>query len=146
MVIRKKKKFRKYRGKRTYGYGSHKKHRGGGSRGGRGKAGGHKHKWSYVVKYEPERFGKRGFKRPLAVKRKIRAININQLVKIAEREGKSIINLKELGYNKLLGTGKISKPLTVEVESFSKTAAQKLEKAGGKIIKIGKTVEKGESE
>lgn len=146
MVVRKKRKFRKYRGKRTYGYGSHKKHRGAGSRGGRGKAGGHKHKWSYVVKYEPERFGKRGFKRPLAVKRKIRAININQLVKIAEREGKTTINLTELGYDKLLGMGKISKPLTVEVESFSKAAAQKLEKAGGKIIKTGKAIEKGESE
>lgn len=133
MVVRKKKKFRKFRGKRTYGYGSHKKHRGGGSRGGRGKAGGHKHKWSYVVKYEPDRFGKRGFKRPIAVKRKIRAININELVKIAE--GKTKINLTELGYDKLLGTGKISKALTVEVGLFSKIAKQKLEKAGGKIIK-----------
>lgn len=143
VVRRKKKKFRKFRGKRTYGYGTHKKHRGGGSRGGRGKAGGHKHKWSYVVKYEPERFGKRGFKRPAAVKRKIRAININELVKIAEREGKMKINLTELGYDKLLGTGKITQPLTVEVASFSKIAAQKLEKAGGKIIKIERAA-KGE--
>ena len=149
MVVRKrKKKFRKFRGKRTYGYGCHKKHRGGGSRGGRGKAGGHKHKWSYVVKYEPERFGKYGFKRPTAVKRKIRAININELVKIAEQKekGKSKINLTELGYDKLLGKGKISRPLTVEVASFSKIAAQKLEKAGGKIVKIVAKTEKAEGE
>lgn len=81
---------------------------------------------------------------------KIRAINLKELVEIAEREGKKKINLAELGYDKLLGTGKIAQPLIVEVASFSKIAAQKLEKAGGKIVTIEKVakkkVDKGEIE
>ena len=112
MVVRKEKKRR--RGERTY-HGSHKKWRGGGSRGGRGKAGGHKHKWSYVVKYDPEHFGKHGFKRPVEIVRKVKAINLGDLNRMVEnllqqnlavKEGSSIkINLKKIGYNKLLGSG-----------------------------------------
>lgn len=133
MVVRRKKKRR--RGERTY-HGSHKKRRGGGSRGGRGKAGMHKHKWSYAVKYEPERFGKRGFKRPPAAVKKVKTINLKDLDRLAEQVGKKEINLSELGYDKLLGTGKLSKPLIVEAKYFSKSAIKKLEKAGGKAVKI----------
>lgn len=146
MVVRKKKKYRKYRGHRTYGYGSHKKRRGGGSRGGRGRAGLHKHKWSYTVKYEPEHFGKRGFKRPREVVRKPKTINLKELDEMVEqlvkerkvkREGKVLkVNLKDLGYDKLLGRGKISKPLVVEAKYFSKLAIKKLEEAGGKAVVV----------
>lgn len=145
MVIRRKKKVRKFRGKRTYGYGSHKKHRGGGSRGGRGLAGMHKHKWSYTVKYAPDHFGKRGFKIPLAVTKKVKSINLKQLdqlteklveQKLAEKEGDKIkINLTKLGYQKVLGSGKIRKPLIVEAKFFSKKAIKKIEKAGGRVVK-----------
>jgi large subunit ribosomal protein L15 len=143
MVVRIKKKRR--RGERTY-HGSHKKWRGGGSRGGRGKAGLHKHKWSYVVKYEPEHFGKRGFKKPLSVSKKMRAINLEDLEKIsekllvekiAEKEGEKIkINVLKLGYEKVLGKGKITKPLVIEAKIFSKKAVEKLEKSGGKAVVI----------
>ena len=146
MVVRRKKKVRKLRGSRTYGYGSHKKHRGGGSRGGRGKAGMHKHKWTYVVKYEPEHFGKRGFKRPSAVIKEEKAINLKELEALVEKlekegkvekeEGRIKVNLSELGYDKLLGSGKIGKALVVEAKKFSKLAAEKIEKAGGKIVKL----------
>lgn len=47
-------------------------------------------------------------------------------------QGKSI-NLTELGYTKLLGTGKLTKPLTIEVEAFSKSAAEKVKAVGGEI-------------
>ena len=136
MVVRRKKKVRKKRGKRTYGYGSHKKHRGGGSRGGRGKAGMHKHKWSYTIDNDPEHFGKRGFKRPQAVVKKIKTINLKELDKLAKKTGKKKINLKELGYDKVLGSGKITKPLIIEAKSFSKKAIEKLKKAKGKAVKI----------
>ena len=53
----------KYRGGRTHGRGR-KAGRGAGLRGGRGNAGLHKHKWISTVKYSPEHFGRRGFKRP----------------------------------------------------------------------------------
>jgi ribosomal protein L15 len=39
-----------------------------------------------------------------------------------------------MGYTKLLGTGKITKPLIIQVASCSKSAAQKVQDAGGKII------------
>jgi|YelNatPaOPRAMG01_1025707.scaffolds.fasta_scaffold05929_12 large subunit ribosomal protein L15 len=139
MVVRREKKRR--RGERTY-HGSHKKWRGGGSRGGRGEAGMHKHKWSYAVKYEPEHFGKEGFARP----KKVKTINLSELEKIlpkliekklVEKEGEMIkINLKKIGYNKLLGAGSVSKPLIVEAEAFSQSAIKKLEAAGGKAIII----------
>jgi large subunit ribosomal protein L15 len=141
MVVRIKKKRR--RGERTY-HGSHKKWRGGGSRGGRGKAGLHKHKWSYTVKYEPEHFGKRGFKRPFA--RKAKGINLGEIEriseellakKLAEKEGEKIkINVLKLGYEKVLGKGKLKKPLIIEAKSFSKQAMKKLEEVGGKAIVV----------
>lgn len=144
MVVRKKRKARKMRGTRSQGYGSHKKHRGAGSRGGRGKAGMHKHKWSYTVKYEPDRFGKRGFKRPAATARKIKAINVGGLEALAA--GKKKIDLAESGYDKVLGSGKIGTPLEVTAKSFSKGAIEKIEAAGGKVIIVGKAEveEKGE--
>jgi large subunit ribosomal protein L15 len=141
MVVRKKKKVRKMRGTRSYGYGSHKKHRGGGSRGGRGKAGMHKHKWSYTVKYEPDHFGKRGFKRPKAVAKKLKTIGLRGLEKLAAESGKKKIDLTTLGYDKLLGSGRISTGLEVTAKSFSKKAAEKIEAAGGKVIIVGKAVE-----
>lgn len=139
MVVRKEQKRR--RGERTY-HGSHKKWRGGGSRGGRGNAGLHKHKWSYVVKYEPEHFGKRGFKPPVA--RKIKAINLKDLDQLTEKlleqklavkeDDKIKIDLQKIGYDKLLGSGRVTKPLIVEAKYFSKQALKKLEDAGGKGV------------
>lgn len=143
MVVRIRKKRR--RGERTY-HGSHKKWRGGGSRGGRGRAGLHKHKWSYTVKYAPEHFGKRGFKRPLTVRKEIKALNLSELdemveillkQKVAKKENDKIkINLSEIGFEKLLGKGKVTKALIIETKFFSKKAKEKIEKMGGKIIKV----------
>jgi large subunit ribosomal protein L15 len=132
MVVRKKRKVRKFRGKRSYGYGSHKKHRGGGSRGGRGKAGMHKHKWSHTVKYEPNRFGKRGFKVPVGAAKKVKAINLRQLEALAA--GKKKIDLTKLGYNKVLGAGRIQVAMEVVAETFSKKAIEKIEAVGGKVV------------
>ncbi len=141
MVVRIRKKRR--RGERSY-HGSHKKWRGGGSRGGRGEAGKHKHKWSYVVKYEPEHFGKHGFKRLEDVVKDIRIINVGNLNRMLEnllqknlaaKEGNSIkVNLQKIGYDKLLGSGMLNKSLIVESKYFSKSAIKKLEEAGGKAV------------
>lgn len=145
MVVRKRKKHEKFRGRRTY-HGAHKKWRGSGSRGGVGKAGLHKHKWSSTLKYEPEHFGKSDFKRPSKVLREIKAINIKDLDqkiekllkdKLAQKEDDKIkINLTKIGYDKLLGSGKVTKPLIIEARYFSKQAIKKLEKTGGRAVKI----------
>jgi len=146
MTVRREKKFRKFRGHRTYGTGSHKKARGAGNRGGRGMAGLHKHKWSYVVKYAPDYFGKRGFKRPSVAVKDIKSINLKDLdrraeqwlkEKVAEKEGDKIkINVLKFGYQKVLGSGRMNKPLIIEAKLFSKSAIKKIEEAGGKAVKV----------
>ncbi len=128
----KERKTRKMRGSRTHGYGRIGQHRDAGSKGHR-KVGRHKHLWSYVVTYEPDYFGKKGFTSPQSLKRRENTININQLDQIAAKTPDAHIDLASLGYTKLLGTGKITKPLTITVPSCSKTAAEKIKKAGGKI-------------
>jgi large subunit ribosomal protein L15 len=131
-------KIRKKRGSRTCGYGRVGQHRKSGSKGYR-KAGRHKHGWSYVIKYEPEYFGKKGFTSPKSLKREVKVINVGELEEIAEKlgkieEGKILIDLEGLGYTKLLGSGKVTKPLIVKVAACSKSAAEKIEEAGGKVL------------
>jgi len=132
-------KIRKKRGSRTQGYGRVGQHRCSGSKGYR-KAGRHKGGWSYVLRYEPDYFGKKGFTSPKSLKQKVNAINVGKLDEIAEKfpmkkeKGKSFIDLESLGYTKLLGTGKITKPLAVKVTSCSKSATEKIKKADGQIL------------
>ncbi len=54
----------------------------------------------------------------------INLINVEQMARTIPGE-KPQINLTALGYTKLLGTGKITKPLTIQVASYSKSAAAK---------------------
>ena len=130
-------KTRKMRGSRTHGYGRVGQHRDAGSKGQR-KVGRHKHLWSYVTAHEPNYFGKKGFTSPQSLKRNENTINIKQLndltAKTLGKNGKTQINLTNLGYTKLLAAGKITKPLVITVASCSKTAAEKIEKAGGKVL------------
>ena len=44
------------------------------------------------------------------------------------------LNLNELGYEKILGEGEISIPVEIKVKSCSKSALEKIEKSGGKVI------------
>jgi large subunit ribosomal protein L15 len=128
-------KIRKFRGSRTVGYGRIGQHRDSGSKGYR-KVGRHKHLWSYVNSYLPGYFGKNGFVSPQSLHRKNNAINIQRLTEIIplQKDGKNTIDLTSLGYTKLLGSGQINQPLTITVPSCSKSAQEKIVKAGGKII------------
>jgi large subunit ribosomal protein L15 len=40
---------------------------------------------------------------------------------------------------KILGDGELTKPVTVSAHAFSRTAADKIQKAGGKVVLIGST-------
>lgn len=131
-------KIRKKRGSRTQGYGRVGQHRKSGSKGMR-KVGRHKHLWSYVIRYKPDYFSKKGFTSPKSLRHRERTININKLEEIAEKaatkqEEKLYIDLESLGYTKLLGAGKVTKPLVVKVPSCSKSAVEKIKGAGGEII------------
>jgi large subunit ribosomal protein L15 len=125
-------KIRKTRGSRTQGYGRIGQHRDSGSKGHR-KVGRHKHLWSLVVTSEPDYFGKSGFTSPQSINRKENTINLQALGDIAET---NTVDLTRMGYTKLLGTGRITKPLTVTVPTCSKSAQEKIVQAGGKVITV----------
>ena len=140
-------KSRKYRGSRTCGYGKVGQHRDQGAKPGR-KVGRHKHKWSYVIRYEPDYFGKKGFTSPKSLKLVVKTMNVGKLDEMATRlsavkeKGRFFVDLESLGYTKLLGMGKVTRPLTVKVASCSETASQKVKDAGGEVFTA--VEEKGE--
>lgn len=118
-------------------------------RGGHGKAGHKKHKWTYVVKYDPHYFGKHGFQRSWA--NRPTTMNVGELdTQIEELITHGVIrqestgyhiNLDELGIGKLLGSGRVTKPLRVSVKSWSAATAQKIEAAGGQILAVDQAPE-----
>ena len=131
-------KVRKKRGSRTHGYGRVGQHRCHGSKGYR-KAGRHKGGWSYVLRYEQDYFGKKGFTSVKSLRQKVNVINVGKLDEIAqkfwvEKEEGKFIDLESLGYTKLLGTGKVKKPLVVKITSCSKSATEKIKEADGQIL------------
>jgi len=139
-VTRKLRKIRKKRGSRTQGYGRIGQHRKSGTKG-RRKAGRHKQGWSYVLRYEPDYFKKDRFKSPRGRKEK-KIINLKELEEIAavrlsskkkSQKTRIFVDLEKMGYDKLLGEGKITIPVAVKVFSCSETALKKIEEAGGEV-------------
>ena len=138
-------KVRRQRGSRTHGWGQIGQHRAGGGRGGHGKAGLDKHKWTYVIKHDPTYWEKKGFVSTKTLNKTVSIINVGKLDDLAdklesekklERKDKKIfLDLESLGYDKLLGTGEIIKPMLVKIASYSEAASRKLEEAGGQILK-----------
>jgi len=129
-------------GSRTRGRG-HKKGRGAGLRGGRGNAGCHKTK---RIMYERvgRVWGAHGFKRPQTVVMANNAINLKDIEESAtewvdqgnaSKKGKTVsIDLKKMGYDKLLGTGVPSQAYKITIGAASAKAVEKVEAAGGEII------------
>lgn len=136
-------KIRKKRGSRTHGAGRVGQHRKGSK--GRRKAGRHKEGWTYVIKHEPDYFGKKGFTSKQDLGRRFNIVNVGELEELVDRqaaekmverkEGKILLDLNKLGYNKLLGKGKITTPILIKVVSYSELATKKIENAGGRILK-----------
>jgi len=148
MVVRRRKKTRKLRGRtRTMSWGRIGQHRKSGSKGGKGAAGLGKHEWTWTIKYAPTWYGKKGFNPPrIRVGYKPKLLNLTQLDELVdelERAGRlqyegdiPVVDLASMGIHKLLGEGKISKPVKVIVPKASESAARKIEEAGGKIVII----------
>jgi large subunit ribosomal protein L15 len=98
----------------------------------------HKHKWMYTVKYEPEHFGKKGF---TSLSRPTQALNVSDLRRLVDtgsaemgESGKRVLNLRGLGYDKVLGRGHIDDPVVVVVDKASDSAKRKIEDAGGEVV------------
>ena len=131
-----------FKNSRTRGRG-HKKGRGAGLRGGRGNAGCHK---TTRIMYERvgRVWGDHGFNRPQTVVMANSAINLKVLEENASewvdqgsatKKGKTIsIDLKKMGYDKLLGTGVPSQAYNITISAASAKAVEKVEAAGGEII------------
>ncbi|MEM5812114.1 MAG: uL15m family ribosomal protein [Candidatus Aenigmatarchaeota archaeon] len=130
-MAKKRKKVIKMRGSKTHGYGSKKKHRGGGSKGGRGKSGRFKHKKTFFKRWGYEKEPRFKSLKERKIVPEERAINIGDLIRLAD---KSEIDASEFGYQKVLGKGVVSKPVIVKANSFSEKAKEKIEAAGGKAI------------
>lgn len=139
-------KTRKKRGSRTCGYGRVGQHRKSGSKGYR-RAGRHKHGWTYVITQEPDYFGKDGFTSPHSLRRKDRIINVGELGELADKlqlkaKGETpFLDLDSLGYTKLLGKGRILKPVTVKIAACSRSAAEKIKEAGGQVLAASEETE-----
>ena len=135
---------KKYRGTH-YGRGM-KSGRGKGKRGGSGMAGLGKHRWIWMVKYDPLHYGGKGFVSHHFDKTRP-AITLGQLEStisdlkergfVSESEGVMEIDLKTAGYGKLLGSGAFSIKAKIMVPKAT-------EKALSKISAIGSTVETDE--
>lgn len=127
---------KKYRGLRFHGAGNVKNRRGSGNRGGRGNAGLHKHKFSWITKNDPDYFGKSGFTRPNATSSKVinlydidRKAITNQLEK---KDGKYYFEFS----GKVLATGSLSVPVKIKALAWSKNAEEKIKKVGAEITKL----------
>lgn len=149
-----KQKTKKFRGSRTCGGGTHKNRRGGGSRGGRGNAGGCKHHFVRALQRGLS-FGKHGFKRPLSTVTDKSIVNVGELDEaieqlvtdgFAEKKGDAFhINLTSIGIEKVLGSGKITRPLFITASEFSASAKQKIEDARGNATVLSEKTEVPES-
>ncbi len=143
MVRRKQGKWKKFLASRTCGAGNTKNRRGKGSRGGKGYAGAHKHRWAWILKNEPEHFGRHGFVNKNASP-KLNTINVSDIADKAtagklEKSG----NMYVFEFpGKVLGAGSISVPVHVKAVVATESARAKIEKSGGKLeVKAEKQVE-----
>ncbi|MEK7728828.1 MAG: 50S ribosomal protein L15 [candidate division KSB1 bacterium] len=91
------------------------------------------------------RLPKRGFNNIFRVEYQI--VNLDKLAKL---EGVAVVNLEVLHQSriirkknlpvKILGTGELAKAFEVHAHSFTKSAKEKIEKAGGKAVILGAAV------
>jgi ribosomal protein L15 len=88
--------------------------------------------------------GKKGFTPISASKDLGQTLNLFQLSGLVDRllaekkaqlvGDKVVVDLKELGFRKLLGAGSIARPIQVKVDECSEGAAKKLKEAGGELL------------
>ena len=145
-MINKRKKFSRMRASQTHGGCAKKKRRGSGHRGGFGMAGSGKRadqkKPTILKLYGNKYFGKHGFVRPSKVIDKIKAVNISHVEEkledyinknlITKENNFYVLNLKKLGYDKLLGASNITKKYKI-IGKVSRKSKDRIEKLGGII-------------
>ena len=150
MKLKKRKKSGRFRGSRMHGR-SAKKAKGKGHHGGKGMSGTGKkagQKRTLVDKYYYPYFGRRGFTSRPTAKDKKNQINIGDIEKNISSLGKKGKDGWEIDLPdyKILGEGELKEKLVIKAKAFSKSAKEKIEKAGGRIIEKESKPEKDKAE
>lgn len=134
-------KTRKFRGSRTHGWGQIGQHRASGHKGGLGQSGLHKHLYSTLLKFDPDHFGHDSTHppHPNIIKKWASVRELDDLyAKHGKLEGnRKMIDLTSLGYDKLLGGGKVKNAYLVKVEQYTASAEDKIKKVGGEVLVVG---------
>ncbi len=146
MPANRRKKDTRMRGSHTHGWGSKKKHRGSGNRGGKGMASTGKRSDAFKPSiWKEEYFGKHGFWHRGAIIHDVVNVsyidqNIEKLAgeNLAKAHGGSYeINIADLGFDKILGDGKVKKKLMVTARYASARSIDAIKAAGGEVTLIG---------
>ena len=131
-------KTRKYRGGRNHGWGQIGQHRASGHKGGLGKSGMHKHHFIRMLLTDPDHFGHDSTHppHPNLVRKwaSVRDLDDIYAKHGKQKGGKKVIDLSDLGYDKLLGGGQTKNSYVVKVGRFSATAEEKIKKSGGEVL------------
>ncbi|HIQ10283.1 MAG TPA: 50S ribosomal protein L15 [Euryarchaeota archaeon] len=133
MVVKRRKKYRKKLGSRTY-HGNTKKRRGKGVTGGKGWAGRwHQKQIKAILELPPAK----GF---VPVRRRdVVTINVSQLEDLAlsgvlpEENGRYVFDAASFGVDKVLGRGRISVPVLVRNAVVTERATMKIRDANGEV-------------
>lgn len=134
--VKKRRKMRRYRGSKGHGGGFRQKRRGKGNKGGKGMSGtgkrsSQKMQSGTILAREhgfEKYFGRQGYTSASTFKKENLVINLNDIQKVYADEKE----IKLEGY-KILGEGEGFKA-TIHAKSASKSAVEKMEKAGGKLV------------
>jgi len=144
-----KKRVKRIRGTRTCGGGSSKKRRGKGSKGGSGNAGAYGHHFVRSLKMGIRK-GKNKSQLPLqsrTAKRFDTVMNVGDLDNMVEEQMKTgkakaddtdtgtgiYFDATQLGIDKILGKGNVTRKLTLKANKISTLAREKIESAGGAV-------------
>lgn len=143
MVVKKRRKSSRLHGSGTYGWGKNK-HRNSGGRGGYGNAGsGKKSHGKKPSVWGTDYFGKDGFVRQ-GQSNKFVTINVKDVQdrlqtwtaskNVHTEGGVAVVDLKKLGFTKLLSSGKVTAKMHIVINHATANAVKKVQAAGGKVV------------
>ena len=144
-MIHKRDKRSRLRGCRGGGYGAKKKHRGKGSKGGKGMAGSGKKsgtKRVHLLKYAPGYLGAKGKGfTSMHEKKRLDVINLDEIegkIETFKKDGIIKTTTKGMELNlegyKVLGAGELKHKLIIKADKFSENAKQKILAQGSEIV------------
>ncbi len=62
------------------------------------------------------------------------AAELSRKNRLEEKDELPFLDLSSMGYDKLLGLGRLTTPFSIKVASYSESASKKIQEIGGKIL------------